>query len=448
MLHLLPLLLALQPAPTITERGSVGEPSGWPRFRGAQGTGVMASRGFPSTWSADENVAWSIEVPGSGWSSPVVVGGRVYVTSAVGWEAGPRGFSGGVSDPSTYGRGKKPGGELSFLVTCLSLADGSTFWTREVGSCKPAYSVHVSNTYATESPATDGERLFVTYGALGEVVCLDLEGEELWRQSTGVFKTGNNFGWGISLVTGEGLVFCQNDNQESSFLVAFDAASGEVRWRSERPSGSTWGTPLLWPGEAGTQLVAVGPGNVQGHKPSTGELLWRVEGVGGGFSASPTFDGERLYAGNSGPMSRGPLLAIPRGIAGTIDAKAEVAEGEPALSWMVSRSGPGFASLVAHEGLVYVLGSTAILACHDAATGERIWRERLPDAAQVVASPWIAGDQLFLLDETGLTFVLKVGREFELLHTNKLEGLYWGTPSVAGDALLVREAQRLHCIRG
>ena len=110
-------------------------------------------------------------------------------------------------------------------------------------------------------------------------------------------------------------------------------------------------------------------------------------------------------------------------------------------------AGPGFASLVEHEGLIYVLGSTAILACYDATTGERIWRERLPDAAQVVASPWLAGDQLFLMDETGLTFVLKAGREYALERTNKIEGLFWGTPSVAGDALLLREANKLYCIR-
>jgi len=100
-----------------------------------------------------------------------------------------------------------------------------------------------------------------------------------------------------------------------------------------------------------------------------------------------------------------------------------------------------------HGGLLYVLGSGGILACHDATTGERLWRERLPDAAQVVACPWIAGEELFILDEVGTTFVVRVGREFELLRTNHLEGLYWGTPSVAGESLLLREATQLHCIR-
>lgn len=417
----------------------------WPRFRGTGGTGVQSELRFPDTWDAETHLAWSIDIPGAGWASPLVLGERIYVSTATGWTAGPRGFATGVADPSTYGRGTEVEDELTYWLLCFALEDGEQLWAREVGSGIPEFNVHASNTFATETPATDGERIYVTYGALGELVAYDLEGEEVWRAETGVHPTGNSFGWGISVVTGGGLTYLQSENERGSFLAAFDAESGEERWRAERGTGSSWGTPVFWSEGERESLVALGPGTIHGYAPEDGRLLWELTGLGGGFSSSPTVDGERLYAGNSGPMSRGPLVAVRPGLEGSHDVRT--AEGAEALAWNVERAGPGFPSPVVSDGLLYVLGSSAILACYDASTGERLWRERLPDATQIVASPWVAGDRLFFLDETGTTYVLRVGPEYELLHTNELEGLYWSTPSIAGDSLLLREAQRLHCIR-
>jgi outer membrane protein assembly factor BamB len=439
-------LLALALLASSAHHDPTSEPSAdWTRFRGPAGTSVLAERRFPAEWGPEQNVAWSVEVDGSGWSSPIVVGGRVFLTAAVDPAGeGPKGMAGGVSDPSTRGRGAKPEGELAFELTCRSLSDGSLLWKREVGKRVPEYPVHRSNTFATETPTTDGQRVFVTFGALGVLACYDLDGEEEWRVDTGVHRTGNDFGWGISLVTHGGLVFLQNDNEESSFLAAFDAATGEERWRAQRRSGTSWGTPVVWETEGRASLVACGPDTVIAYDPATGEEHWRVQGFGGSFSSSPTHDGERLYFGNSGPMSRGPLLAVPAEAEGTFDLTAV----EPRdLAWRADRSGPGFASPVVHDGLVWILGSGSILACHDAATGERLYKERLPDLAQVVATPWVAGGELHVMDEEGTTVVLRAGPDFEVLRTNRIAGLYWGTPSVAGDALLLREARRLHCIR-
>jgi outer membrane protein assembly factor BamB len=422
-------------------------PSGseWPGFRGADGVGVLFERAFPSDWGAGRNIAWTADVPGSGWSSPVVVAERVFVTTAVrSDETSPKGFVGGVSDPSTRGAASSPSAEVRFHLRCLSLDDGSTLWARDVGTAVPAFGVHASNTYATESPASDGERIFVTYGALGEVVSYDLEGEELWRVESGVFKTGNDFGWGSSLLATDGLVFLQNDNEESSFLLALDASSGEERWRAERPTGTSWGTPIRWPVEGRSQVVTCGPDRVVAYAAADGEELWRVDGIGGSFSSSPTSDSERVYFGNSGPRSRGPLVAVAAHSSGAHELRGE----EPgAVAWREEQAGPGFASPVVSGRHLYVLASGGILALHDAQTGERLWRERLPDAATVVASPWIAGDELFVLDEQGTTFVVSVGDEFELRGTNTLDGLFWSTPSIAGDALLLRASDRLHCVR-
>ena len=423
-----------------------GTTDDWVRFRGAAGTSVLADRRFPSEWAADRNVAWRVDVAGSGWSSPIVVGDRVYLTAAVDPDDdGPAGMAAGAMDPSTRGRGAKPESELRFELSCRALEDGSLLWTREVGKAIPQYPVHRSNTFATETPASDGERLFVTFGGLGVLACFDLDGTEQWRVETGVHKTGNDFGWGISLVAHDGMVFLQNDNEESSFIAAFDAATGTERWRVDRGSGTSWGTPVVWSAAGRTSLVACGPDTVIAYDPATGAEHWRVQGIGGSFAASPTVDAQRVYVGNSGPMSRGPLMAIPASAEGTLDLTDE---GASKIAWREDRSGPGFASPVVHDGLVYVVGSSNIIACHDAETGERLWRERIPGAGTVVATPWIAGGELYIMDEAGMTVVLQAGRSFNVLRTNTLdEGLFWGTPSIAGDALLLRESGRLYCVR-
>ena len=417
----------------------------WRRFRGSDANSIQAQRAYPGDWGPETNVAWAAELGGSGWSSPIVVGERVFVSSAVHPDGdGPVGMATGVRDPSTMGRGPKPDKELRFQLACLALEDGSTLWTREVGKAIPAHGVHRSNTFATESPCSDGERVFVTFGALGRLAAFDLQGEALWSVDTGFYSTGNNFGWGISVVAGDGLVFLQNDNEESSFLAAFDAESGTEAWRVERGNGTSWGTPVLLADEERRSLLATGPDSLVAYDPKSGQEQWRVQGFGGSFSSSLSYDAERVYFGNSGPMSRGPLLAVPRSAKGLLDLKAE----EPAaISWKTDRAGPGFASPLVHDGLIYIVASTNILTCHDAATGKQVYKERLPDLATVVASPWAAGDELFVMDEAGLTNVVRLGRDFEILRSNDLPGLFWATPAVAGDALLLRDAGKLYCIR-
>jgi outer membrane protein assembly factor BamB len=273
---------------------------------------------------------------------------------------------------------------------------------------------------------------------------VDAGGDVVWTRELGMFPMNADFGTGSALATAAGNVFVQCDNDESSFVAAFRMTDGEPAWRVERPKGSAWASPIAWTRGEVADLVVCGPGTVTGYAPESGEVRWVVD-VGGTFSSSPAIDGDLLIVGNSGRMQRGPLLAIDASVEGEVDAKESGADGP--IAWNVGRAGPSFASPVAVNGMVWVINSQGILTCRDAATGEELYDERLPDARSVVSCPWTDGENVYILGEGGQTYVVAAAPEYELVATNEIEGTFWSTPSAAGGSLLLRSADSLICIR-
>ena len=439
-MHSCPLAVFLIAMLLPTEASSVE----WLQFRGPNGSGVVAESSFPIRWDAEENVAWSSELPGGGWSSPVVVGDRIFITTAVSKDVGkPKGFGGGVASMRGLSSAKPPKDPVSFELHCLNLSDGSEVWKRVVDSRSPAFAIHPSNTYATESPAASDGHVFVYFASIGTVACFDLDGNQVWKQDIGAFPTSNNFGTGSSVAVALGNVFIQCDNEDQSFVIALNAKTGEEVWRKDRDVSTSWSSPIVWTNRKRTELVVCGSDSVVSYNPSTGDELWQLKGTGGTFSSSPTCDSDRIYFGNSGRNSRGPLVAIAAGATGELNVEDPAsADG---IVWVQPSSGPGMASPVVVDGKLFVL-SRSILTCHDAATGERIYRNRLP-AKSVAASLWSANNNLFVLDEAGDAFVVEVGDTFQLVGENSLSGLFWSTPAVTTDCLLVRGSERLYCIR-
>lgn len=415
----------------------------WAQFRGPSGNG-LAAQVHPTQWDDEQNLAWSSDVAGGGWSSPIVASGRVFVTTAVSSDdTRPKGFGEGVSSMRSFFQSKSPDKPFSFEVHCLDLADGNLLWKKQIVSRKPAHKIHPSNSYATESPVTDGQNVYTYFAAVGVVACVDLQGELIWSREVGAFRTSSDFGTGSSLAILDGRLFIQCDNEEKSFACALDAKTGEDVWRVERTGGTSWSSPVIWKNRARSELVVCGSGSVTSYEPATGSVLWNLTGTGGAYSASPTSDLDRIYFGNSGRTSRGPLVAVNAGASGemTLDSI-----GDDAVAWVEESAAPGMCSPVVVSGRLYVL-SRGILSCHNAESGERIYRERLPNASSVTSSLWAAGDKVFALNESGETSVIKVGDAFELLTSNQTDGLFWSTPSVAGKGLLLRGARTLRCIR-
>lgn len=411
----------------------------WPNFRGPNGNGVVNKLTCPIEWANDKNIAWTANLSGGGLSSPIVQGEKIFLTSAVGAKP-PVSFSEGVRDM----RPKKPDQPVKFQVTCFDLQDGSMVWEKNVAEKRPEFPIHGSNSYATESPATDGRHLYVYFAAVGTVAALDFDGNEVWKKNIGAYPTGNGFGTGSSLATGDGKVFIQCDNDRQSFVVAMEGETGEEVWRKERTGRTSWSTPLFWKNNRRTEVVTCGSGFVTSYNPATGDELWKIDNIGMSFSASPASDNNRIYFGNSGPRSSGPLLAVNSSMTGMHKFEADKAVEN--LAWSKMQAGPGMSSPVCVNNYLFI-PSRRILTCYDANNGSVVFKERLK-LGSMAASLWAAGNKIFLMDESGKTLVVEAGPKLNIVATNQIDDdLFWSTPAVSGKSLLLRGVKKLYCVR-
>ena len=412
----------------------------WPQFRGPNGNGVVEKLSHPVEWSADKNIAWTADIPGGGWSSPIVIGEKIYLTTAAG-PMKPVGFMEGVRNMKST----LPDEPLKFQVICLNLGDGSEVWTKTLDEKMPKHGIHPSNSFATATPVTDGSNLYVYYASIGLVVALNGDGDEMWRQDVGAYPTGNGFGPGSSLAIHEDNVFVQCDNDEKSFLVAFNKTSGKEAWRKERSGRTSWSTPFVWKNANRVELIACGSGFVTSYNPVDGSENWTITNVDSAFSASPAADENRIYFGNSGPRSSGPLLAVGANMSGKQAFQADTEfEG---LDWSRMQSGPGMPSPVSIDGKVYITGR-GTMSCYNAEDGSEVFpKARVEGLKSAAASFWADSERVFVLDESGQTFVFAVGDEMKVLGVNQIDDLFWSTPSVAGNSLLMRGVSKLYCIR-
>lgn len=360
---------------------------------------------------------------------------------------GPGGFGGGPGGGrGGFGRGAAPPNAIyQWKVVCLDAKTGKVEWEQLAHEGRPTIAIHRTNTYASETPITDGERIYAYFGMTG-LFCYDLQGNKLWSKDLGSYPMMAGWGTGSSPVLEGDRLFVQCDNEEDSFLVALDKKTGEELWRKKRDERSNWATPYVWKNKDRTELVA-GGGTVRSYDPATGEQLWELKGMQGRCSATPVGNDELLFFGTGGGNGgAGPLVAIRAGAKGDITLRSGEKSND-GVAWMVSRGGPPMASPLLFDGNLYVLDQRGgIITCYDAATGKQHYKGRIPGAKGFTASPWAADGKVFCLDEDGQTFVLAAGPELKVLGTNKLDDMFWSSVSVAGNKLLLRGVDRLYCI--
>nr|MBA3481292.1 PQQ-binding-like beta-propeller repeat protein [Pirellulales bacterium] len=297
----------------------------WAQFRGAHGDGVAdadKTARLPTEWAPDKHIAWEQKIPGVGWSQPVVWGDRIFLTTAIADDQ-PK------PDPAQMGPGvggfagffskfEPPETDYRWLVLCLDAATGEIEWEKTAREGRPRMHIHPNNTFASETPATDGERLIAHFGMTG-LYCYDLAGELLWSKELEAHPTQFGWGTGSSPVIFGDLVYLQCDNDEASAIIAYDKRTGDEAWRVERDENSNWATPYVWRNKHRTELVTAGGTAMRSYDPKTGKLLWEIEGAGR-TASTPVSDDERLYFDSYDRLtgSNGVVIAIRPGAEGKI----------------------------------------------------------------------------------------------------------------------------------
>lgn len=421
----------------------------WPQFRGADSTGVADDSRLPDKWSATENVAWKTDVPGRGWSSPIVWGDQIFLTTVVNTGATPAAkkglyFGGEQSKP--------PETEHHWKVYCLNLRDGSVVWDQTAHRGVPATPLHIKNTYASETPVTDGERVYALFGNLG-LFCYDLEGKPVWSKMIEPHRMRAGWGTAASPVLSGDRIFVVNDNEEQSYLLALDKRTGDELWRVPREEKSNWATPFVWQNEGRTEIITPGTNKVRSYDLD-GKVLWELKGNSVITIATPYAVNGLLYVSSGYVLdTRRPIYAIRPGATGDLTLASDQTQNE-FIAWSDRIAAPYNPTTLVYRDRLYVLYDMGLFACFDARTGREIYgggnkRKRIPNGKSFTASPWGNDGKVFCLNEDGETFVMRAGDEFEILHVNSLteDDMAMATPAIAADRLLIRTAPRIYCIR-
>ncbi len=419
----------------------------WPSFRGPSASGVADGQNPPTAWDPEtgHNVLWSTPVPGLGHSSPVVWGDRIFLTTAV--SADPD----AVFRYGTDGRQDRRSDRSrnAWYVYAIDRRGGAVVWVREAISGSPSVQRHPKNSYASATPATDGEHVVVLM-ATGGVFCYDFDGELLWDVDLGPLDAGASYDtayqWGAasSPIIWQDLVIVQADQQEGSFIAAFDIGTGEEVWRTPRDLISSFSTPTIHVGPERTELVTNGAGAMHGYDPASGEELWRMSGSSLNTTPTPVSDRGLVYVA-SGYRTR-PIFAIRSGATGDIS----LAAGESSnahVAWSSPRDGPYIATPLVYRGHLYVVSANGVLTVFDSATGERVYQRRIGDTGGAYSASPIAGDgRIYLTSEDGDIFVVRAGPEYELLATNRMGEVCLATPAISEGQLFIRTTGHLFAV--
>jgi outer membrane protein assembly factor BamB len=379
----------------------------WPQFRGPDGDGHSGETNLPLTWTESENVKWKVALPGKGWSSPVLAGNEIWLTTAT-------------------------EENRSLRALMLEASTGKIRQNVEVFRLSTPVQGHSKNSGASPSAILDGDRVYVHFGGYG-TACLRRDGQIVW--STQELKYFQVHGPGGSPVLYENLLILNCDGNDTQFVAALDKNTGKVVWRRPRPSAMAYSTPLIIRTPAGFQLVSVGAFRTISYEPHTGEELWFVS-YGDGFSnvPRPVFGMGLVYLCTG--FYQPQLLAV------RVDGRGDVTASH--IAWKYSRGVPLTPSPILVGQQVYLVADNGIASCLDAKTGQEYWRRRLGDSFS--ASPVYADGRIYFLGEDGQTSVLAPGKEFKQLARNSLDGRFLASPAVFSGALFLRSDTHLYRI--
>jgi outer membrane protein assembly factor BamB len=383
----------------------------WAQFRGPDGQGRADVRDLPTEWSPSHNVVWREEIPGSGWSSPIIQRARLYLTTAV----QPAG-----------------GGNLSLRALCLDTHTGKVIWSTEVFSVPPVQG-HQKNSHASPTPIIDGNRLYVHFGPYG-TAALDLNGKVVWRNTSLKYSSVHGNG-GSPILVGSALIF-SCDGASNPFIVGLNKATGEVLWRTPRNTGAkrtfSFSTPLAIAVNGRTQVISPTSGAVIAYDPKDGKEIWRVR-YPEGYSVvpCPVFGHGMVYV--SSAFDNPVLYAIRP------DGQGDVTDTH--VAWSIAKGAPKTSSPLIAGNEIYFVSDAGIMTCADAKTGTVHWQERV--GGNYSASPVFADGKIFVQSEEGVGTVLRPGKEFAVLAKNDLKERSLASYAVDEGVIYIRTAKHL-----
>lgn len=447
-------------------------PGDWPGFRGPGMTATAKDAKLPAAWSRTTNVAWSAAIPGNGWSSPIVWNGTVYVTTAVSSkpfkepspglygndyiaELRAQGLPAEEINRRVRARDNETPEEsdvISYRVMAFDARTGAAKWEHEAVKAVPFGGRHRKNTYASETPFTDGERLYVSFGQNVGLFAYTLDGKPLWHRTWPPRRMYLDFGTASSPVVHDGKVILLQDNEQQSHILALDAKTGADVWTKERPRAgflnSAWNTPFIWTNARRTEIIATGHGFILSYDLQ-GNELWRIALTGITMPTPSAFAaGGMLYVGTGSQQdgANRPFFAVKPGASG--DITLQPSETSNAfIAWHHSRASGYTPSGIAHDGRIYLVHDIGILSVLNAETGQEIYKARIGGGGHTFsASPVAAGNHLYFLNEDGETFVLEAGDRYKEVARNDLDEMSLASPAIAGDAIYIRTRTALYRI--
>jgi outer membrane protein assembly factor BamB len=412
-------VFALLAAPIIAGDGD------WPAWRGPANDG-MARGDAPLTWSSTERLAWKANVPGRGFSSPVIWGDRIFVTTAV--------------PTASTAPGSRAIAEHRFLVMAFDRRTGKTLWEKVATVATPHEGYHAQyGSYASNSPITDGRHVIAFFGSRG-LYAYTLDGELVWKKEFNPLRMYNGFGEGAWTALDGNTLFVVLDNEGESFLLALDKTSGKELWRTPRQGNTNWSGPYILTHNGRKQLVISASREVVAYDPATGKQIWSARGLGQNTIPAPVAEDGMVFvmSGYRNPN----LMAIRLGPEGDLT-------NTDAIVWQNQRGNSYTPSPVLHEGKLYVLTDTGLLSVFEGKTGKAFYQQtRLPKPYNFKASPVGANGKLYLASEEGDVIVVKMGETFEVLATNTLpDETFIATPAIMNGEIYLRGKNTLYCIR-
>lgn len=408
----------------------------WAQWRGPMHTGAATNGNPPVHFSESQNLKWKLKIPGKGHATPVVWGDRIIIQTAVATnETAPQA-------PADAGEGSRMAPNQTnliheFRVLLVDRNKGTIIWQKTVAREWPEESTHELGSWASNSPSTDGEKIYAYFGSRG-IHCLDFKGNILWQRDFGQMKKHMNFGEGSSSYLHGDKLFVQWDHEEGSFIYALNKNTGEIDWQLSREEGTSWSTPLVVDVNGSPQVIASATNQVRAYDFETGDIIWTTSGLTRNVIPNPVYANGILYVMSGFRGSAMQAIEISK-------AKGDIT-GTDAILWTYNQDTPYTPQpLLMNNRLYFLRVNNGFLSCIDARTGEPLYsKQNLKDISTLYSSPTGVNGRLYIAaDKT--VMVIKEGDNFEVLASNKLDDNFHASPVIAGNQLILRGFENLYC---